>query len=61
LADTIVIIPFDFLRLPLIAVIGLILYGETLDPWVFAGAALIFVGNYVNVRGALAPVKGAPS
>lgn len=57
LADTVVIIPFDFLRLPLIAVIGLILYGEALDPWVFAGAALIFVGNYGNVRSALASVR----
>ena len=58
LADTIVIIPFDFLRLPLIAIIGLILYGEALDPWVFAGALLIFAGNYVNVRGALNATRG---
>ncbi len=60
MADTLVIIPFDFLRLPLIALVGLILYGETLDPWVFVGAALIFAGNYINVRGALAPAGGAP-
>ena len=39
----------DFLRLPLIAVIGMLFYAEALDPWVFVGAAIIFVGNYINI------------
>jgi drug/metabolite transporter (DMT)-like permease len=57
LADTTLVAPFDFLRLPLIALIGLLLYDEVLDPSVFVGAALVFGGNYVNVRGALTTPK----
>ena len=30
--------PIDFARLPLIAVIGMALYAEPLDPFVFLGA-----------------------
>jgi len=44
-----VITPVDFLRLPLIAVIGLMVYGEALDLWVLVGAAIIFGGNYINL------------
>jgi drug/metabolite transporter (DMT)-like permease len=44
-ADATVVLPMDFLRLPLIALVGALFYGEGLDPWVIAGAALIFVGN----------------
>ena len=39
----------DFLRLPLIAVVGFVVYAEPLDPVVFFGALLIFAGNYANV------------
>lgn len=48
-ADAIVVIPMDFLRLPLIALIGLLLYGEALDLWVLLGAAVIFGGNFLNI------------
>lgn len=50
LADVTVILPIDFLRLPCMAVIAWFLYAETLDPWVIAGAAVIFAGNYHSVR-----------
>ncbi len=49
LAPASVVMPLDFARLPLIAVIGMVLYGEPLDPFVFLGAALIFAGNYINI------------
>jgi len=49
-ADAVFVLPFDFMRLPLIATIGLVLYGEPLDPWIFAGAAIIFAGLYLNLR-----------
>lgn len=49
LAPAAVVMPLDFARLPLVAVIGMMLYGEPLDPWVFIGAALIFSANYVNI------------
>lgn len=49
LADAMLITPIDFLRLPLIAVIGFLLYSEPFDPVILAGAAIIFVGNYYSV------------
>ena len=51
LAPAVVVIPFDFARLPIIAVIGALVYNEALDPWVFLGAALIFGANYLNIVG----------
>ncbi len=49
--DAIVVIPMDFLRVPLIALVGWAFYGEQLDAIVFAGAALIVGGVLWNVRG----------
>ena len=46
--DAMVVIPMDFLRVPLIAVIGWMFYGEHLDAFVFAGAALIVVRRAVE-------------
>lgn len=48
-APATVVIPVDFARLPVIAVIGMLAYGEALDILVVAGAILIFVGNYGNI------------
>jgi drug/metabolite transporter (DMT)-like permease len=49
LADATVVVPIDFMRLPLIAVVGALAYGEPLDPWVFVGAAIIFSGTYYSL------------
>jgi drug/metabolite transporter (DMT)-like permease len=49
--DAMIVIPMDFLRVPLIAVIGWAFFGEHLDVFVFAGAVLIVVGVLWNVRG----------
>ena len=49
IAPATVVIPIDFIRLPAIAVIGMLLYNEPLDIWVFLGALLIFGGNYYNI------------
>jgi drug/metabolite transporter (DMT)-like permease len=51
-ADATVVLPMDFLRLPLVAVVGALFYGEGLDPWVMAGAALIAIGNEYSLRSA---------
>jgi drug/metabolite transporter (DMT)-like permease len=48
--DASVVVPIDFLRIPLIAVVGWWLYGEALDIFVFIGAALIVVGVLWNLR-----------
>ncbi len=57
LADAMVVVPMDFLRLPLIAVVGAIFYAEPLDPWVFAGAALMVAGNLLNLRAGRAAAR----
>jgi len=48
-APATVVVPFDFIRLPVIAVVGMLLYNEALDIFVFLGAAVIFVANYLNI------------
>jgi len=48
--DASVVVPLDFLRIPLIAVVGWWLYGEQLDVFVFIGAALIVAGILWNLR-----------
>lgn len=50
LAPAAVVVPIDFARLPLIAVLAMLLYGEPLDLWVLAGGAVIFLGNFINLR-----------
>lgn len=50
LADVSVVVPMDFLRLPLIALLGFLLYDERVGWYVFAGAALIIGGNLINVH-----------
>ncbi|MEL6118622.1 MAG: DMT family transporter [Pseudomonadota bacterium] len=49
LAPATVIVPVDFLRLPVIAIIGLTLYAEPLDIFVILGAIIIFGANYANI------------
>ena len=50
LADATVVVPMDFLRLPLAAVIGFLFYAETIEWWVLAGAVVIFAGSLINIR-----------
>lgn len=52
-----VVMPIDFVRLPTIAVVGMILYDEPLEIWIFAGAALIFAANYINITQATRAAK----
>ncbi|MDW3184114.1 DMT family transporter [Roseobacter sp.] len=49
IAPATVVVPIDFIRLPAIAIIGMLLYNETVDVWLFLGAAIIFAGNYLNI------------
>ena len=50
MADASFIMPFEFLRLPLVAAIGFLLYAEAIEPATFLGAALIFSGTYYSLR-----------
>ena len=49
IAPATVVVPFDFIRLPVIAVLAMLIYNESLDVRVFVGAAVIFAGNYLNI------------
>ena len=49
LAPAAVVVPFDFIRLPAIAVVGLVFYDEALDIFVLIGAVVIFAANYANI------------
>ena len=53
LAPASFVMPIDFLRLPLIAVIAAFAYGEPLDPYVLGGGAVIFAGIWFSVRAEL--------
>ena len=48
--DATVVVPFDFLRIPLIALVGWLFYAEPLDLVVFAGAGVIIAGVVWNLR-----------
>jgi drug/metabolite transporter (DMT)-like permease len=55
--DATMVVPLDFLRIPLIALVGWQLYGESLDPFVFLGSIVIIAGILWNLRSeARAPV-----
>lgn len=49
-APATLVMPMDFARLPVIALVGMLVYGEPIEFAVLAGAALIFLGNWVNLR-----------
>ncbi len=48
-ADAMVVIPMDFLRLPLAGIVGWVLYNEGLDLFVIVGALIMFAGNFINI------------
>jgi drug/metabolite transporter (DMT)-like permease len=48
--DATLVVPLDFMRIPLIAVVGWALYGERLDVFVLLGALIIISGVLWNLR-----------
>lgn len=48
-ADASAVMPFDFLRLPLGALLAYALFGELSDAWTWAGAAIIFASTYYTI------------
>jgi drug/metabolite transporter (DMT)-like permease len=49
-ADATVVLPMDFLRVPLTAIAGWLVYSERLDLFTVLGAALILTGNLLNLK-----------
>jgi drug/metabolite transporter (DMT)-like permease len=50
LADATLVVPMDFLRLPLIAVVGYVWYGEALTIWVGIGSAIVVFATWLNLK-----------
>ncbi|PSV54407.1 EamA family transporter [Photobacterium sp. GB-50] len=48
-ADVTLVVMMDFLRLPLIAIVGFYVYEEGIDWTLFLGASFMLVGNLMNV------------
>jgi drug/metabolite transporter (DMT)-like permease len=48
--DATLVVPLDFMRIPLIAVVGWAFYGESLDIFVLLGAIVIVAGVLWNLR-----------
>ena len=44
--DASVVMPIDFLRVPLAAIVGYYAYAEAIDLWVFLGGGIILFSNY---------------
>jgi drug/metabolite transporter (DMT)-like permease len=49
-ADATIVVPMDFLRVPLTATAGWLIYAERLDALTVLGAALILAGNLLNLK-----------
>jgi drug/metabolite transporter (DMT)-like permease len=49
-ADATIVVPMDFLRVPLTATAGWLLYAEQLDIYTVLGAVLILTGNLLNLK-----------
>ena len=47
--DAIVVTPIDFLRVPLIGLIGWLVYAERPEPAVLLGAAIVVAGVLINI------------
>jgi drug/metabolite transporter (DMT)-like permease len=52
LADATIVVSMDFLRLPLIAMVGFLFYGEPLQIWVLVGALIVFAATWLNLKSA---------
>ena len=50
LAPAIIVVPLDFMRLPLISVIGFLAYGEAFDLPILLGAVTIFIAIILNLK-----------
>jgi drug/metabolite transporter (DMT)-like permease len=55
-ADATIVVPMDFLRVPLTALAGWLIYSERLDMFTVLGAALILGGNLLNLKPVRAPL-----
>jgi drug/metabolite transporter (DMT)-like permease len=60
IAETSMVMPFDFLRMPAAAVAGYILFAETIDVWSWVGAAIVFAATIYITRHEMTAARKAP-
>ncbi|SEN65963.1 Permease of the drug/metabolite transporter (DMT) superfamily [Loktanella fryxellensis] len=60
LAPASTVMPVDYIRLPAAALVGALLYGEAIDPFILLGAVLIIAGNMLNLTQRQASPTAAP-
>jgi drug/metabolite transporter (DMT)-like permease len=58
LAPASVVVPVDFVRLPIIALVGATFYSEPIEPTLFLGAGLIFLGIWLTLRSGTSRPQG---
>ena len=54
-ANAAAVAPIDFVRLPLVVLIGFLVYAEAIDVFILLGAIVIFFGNHLNMTAGAAP------
>ena len=59
--DASLVMPLDFLRVPLIAVVGWVFFNESVDALVFVGAGIIMAGILWNLRAETKAGQAAPA
>lgn len=57
-ADATTVVPMDFLRVPLAALVGWLVYAEQVDLFTVLGATLILTANLLNLKG---PASARPA
>lgn len=58
-ADATIVVPMDFLRVPLTAIAGWLIYAERMDMLAVLGAVIILGGNVLNLRSPAKPRAAA--
>jgi drug/metabolite transporter (DMT)-like permease len=58
LAPASLVVPVDFVRLPIIALVGALFYAEPVEPTLFLGAGLIFFGIWITLRSGTSAPQG---
>lgn len=63
LADASILMPVDFIRLPLVVLIGWAAFGEAVDLWIGVGGAMILASIFylTRVESRVAPVAAPPA
>lgn len=58
-AEATLVGPVLFVRLPFVAALGYVLFGQVTDPWTWIGAALIFAGTTYSTRREMREARAA--